>query len=106
MKDLHQYVDPSILPGEYGGRMPAWGCEDIAQRVLDKEDYFNYNRKFGYPPDNHWMIFFCFWRRGLKPIIFFCVIYSYINYCINDIVEAPGYLLYFKFVEPISLRIL
>lgn len=48
MKDLHQYVDPSILPAEYGGKMPTWPCDDIVQRVLDKEQYFNYNRKFGY----------------------------------------------------------
>lgn len=48
MTVLHQYVDPSILPKEYGGNMPTWSCDDIVKRVLDKEQYFNYNRKFGY----------------------------------------------------------
>lgn len=47
MKDLHQYVDPSILPEEYGGHL-TWNSDEIVKRVLDKEEYFNYNRKFGY----------------------------------------------------------
>ncbi|XP_035233715.1 retinaldehyde-binding protein 1-like [Stegodyphus dumicola] len=54
MKELHQFVDPSILPIEYGGVMPPSDCQEMAQMVLDKEQYFNFNRKFGFPAkENH-----------------------------------------------------
>lgn len=49
MEDLHKYVDPCILPIEYGGNRPTWPCDEIVKRVVDNEQYFNYNRKFGYP---------------------------------------------------------
>ncbi|XP_054714805.1 retinaldehyde-binding protein 1-like [Uloborus diversus] len=50
MKVLHQFFDPAILPVEFGGVQPPSDCEEIVEKVLKKEQYFNYNRKFGYQP--------------------------------------------------------
>jgi len=46
MTELHQYIDPSILPQEYGGDLPPLNCDDILEKILGQEQ-FN-NRKFGY----------------------------------------------------------
>ncbi|XP_071042082.1 retinaldehyde-binding protein 1 [Parasteatoda tepidariorum] len=53
MAELHKHVDPSILPKEYGGVMPASDATEMAERVLTNEPYFNYNRKFGYDPNDY-----------------------------------------------------
>lgn len=48
INQLHQYIDPAILPAEYNGTMAVPETQEVAKGVLDKESYFNYNRKFGY----------------------------------------------------------
>ncbi|XP_054715227.1 alpha-tocopherol transfer protein-like [Uloborus diversus] len=48
MSDLHQFLDPAILPQEYGGKLPSCDSDKTAQLVLDREEYFKYIRQFGY----------------------------------------------------------
>ncbi|GIY60291.1 clavesin-1 [Caerostris darwini] len=48
MSVLHQYLDPSILPVEYGGPITAPEDKGIAQKIIDKEHIVKYNNKFGY----------------------------------------------------------
>ncbi|CAL1275145.1 unnamed protein product [Larinioides sclopetarius] len=48
MEELHEYFDPSILPKEYGGTLPNSLTKEIVKRVLDKEQYFKLNSKFGF----------------------------------------------------------
>ncbi|XP_054715014.1 alpha-tocopherol transfer protein-like [Uloborus diversus] len=48
MKDLHQFLDPAILPQEYGGKLPSRDYQKFVQLVRDREDYTNYVRQFGF----------------------------------------------------------
>ncbi|GBM91353.1 Clavesin-1, partial [Araneus ventricosus] len=49
MSVLHQYLEPAILPTEYGGVITTPENVEMAPRVLDQEQYVKYNLKFGYP---------------------------------------------------------
>ncbi|GFR05344.1 alpha-tocopherol transfer protein-like [Trichonephila clavata] len=46
MTELHKFIDPCILPVEYGGKFVE--SKEIAQRVFDKEQAVKYNSKFGF----------------------------------------------------------
>ncbi|GFX92762.1 alpha-tocopherol transfer protein-like [Trichonephila clavipes] len=48
LEELYQYVDRSVLPKEYGGLLSIPETKEIAQRVLDNEQYTNLNLKFGF----------------------------------------------------------
>ncbi|XP_055945263.1 alpha-tocopherol transfer protein-like [Argiope bruennichi] len=49
MTVLHQFLEPAILPTEYGGIITTPENVEMAQRVLDQEQYVKFNLKFGFP---------------------------------------------------------
>ncbi|GFT08525.1 clavesin-1 [Nephila pilipes] len=48
LEELHQHLDRSVLPKEYGGTLSIPDTKEIAQRILDNEQYINLNLKFGF----------------------------------------------------------
>lgn len=47
MTELYQYVNPSILPKDYGGSLDEDRC-NTAQFILDNLPYLEYERSFGF----------------------------------------------------------
>ncbi|XP_054714912.1 clavesin-2-like isoform X3 [Uloborus diversus] len=48
MNELHQFLDPAILPQEYGGKLPSLDFHKFSRIVHDREEYINYIRQFDF----------------------------------------------------------
>ncbi|GIX86104.1 clavesin-1 [Caerostris darwini] len=48
IEQLHEHLDQSILPKEYGGTLEIPDTKEIAQRIKDKEKDILLNNKFGF----------------------------------------------------------
>lgn len=51
MSALHEYIDPSILPMEFGGKQPAMSIDWFTGELYKRHDEFVKNSYFGYEVD-------------------------------------------------------
>ena len=51
MQELHQHVNPAILPKQFGGSLEDSEC-NITQQVLENLPYLKYERSFGTDSDS------------------------------------------------------
>lgn len=47
LKSLHEHIGPHLLPSDYGGNLPPFDNAEWTKKLLDAEDVFRSNLKYG-----------------------------------------------------------